>query len=500
MLIQAAVVAAIAGGVYVDPITTAGTIATIAFLYAYYAYTVYGWWEDEFSGHRLTRRDKKSPSNLIMPDVIPLEKNKETIMENSKYHEAYDEDSLLHDVKDMKVTRKENTIFRERAMRSGTLTPNKLRSKSRVGSVLGSLNMVEKAEEMDMDHIYVGYRDFLWAFTFIGPFSFLLHKRRTFMLQIRDFLARKGIIKMVPCDYAKECATLLLEQTQAINYYARRGNIAGFFFANFPYVDEDCEYCVADLFSCEVDLDTKKLVKARMDDMELTPKEALIVLWFHTISAQHVKLHAMANWGCNVDKSLDDVNPFLRQSSVVTVMYNYFGFTSFNTNFTAWEAAGLSSPGWTGNQKPLVQVFTHGIKNNVWQHAQIEDLVKYSEFVHFVVKTRSIFLAEFQKHKAIFPGVNGEALFVGTVLHSLDHTLMDWNLKDPLWLDVDCPKFGKMAEVGRIVKVGFVSDVPGLMFHKRFKGSGHPFYESVYEKAARINKKLADNMDTCIIK
>ena len=128
------------------------------------------------------------------------------------------------------------------------------------------------------------------------------------------------------------------------------------------------------------------------------------------------------------------------------------------------------------------------------------DLVKHSEFVNFVVLVRSIFFAELQKHKHLFPDVDGEAMFVGTILHSLDHTLSDWNLKDPLWLDVDNPRFGKMAEVGRIVKVGFVSDVPGIYFHKRFKGSGHPFYEAVYRKAAKINKKLADNMDTCIIK
>merc|ERR1719354_854844 len=65
---------------------------------------------------------------------------------------------------------------------------------------------------------------------------------------------------------------------------------------------------------------------------------------------------------------------------------------------------------------------------------------------------------------------------------------MDWNLEDPLWLDVDDPEFHHMAELGRIVKMGFVKDVPGLYFHKRFKGSGHPFYDIIYEKAAKINK------------
>ena len=89
---------------------------------------------------------------------------------------------------------------------------------------------------------------------------------------------------------------------------------------------------------------------------------------------------------------------------------------------------------------------------------------------------------------------------MGTVLHSLDHTLMEWNLDDPLWLDINDSKFGKMAEIGRIVRVGFVPDLPLLYFHKRFKNSGHPFYDAVYEKAAKVNKKLADNMDTCIVK
>jgi hypothetical protein len=38
------------------------------------------------------------------------------------------------------------------------------------------------------------------------------------------------------------------------------------------------------------------------------------------------------------------------------------------------------------------------------------------------------------------------------------------------------------------------------MFHKRFKGAKHPFYAGFYDKAARIDKKYADMMDTCIVK
>ena len=143
--------------------------------------------------------------------------------------------------------------------------------------------------------------------------------------------------------------------------------------------------------------------------------------------------------------------------------------------------------------------FDHGVRANICQHTQIDDLLKHSRLVNFVVKLQGSFMYDFAKHKDLFPGVHGKAMFEGTVLHSLDHTLvMDWNLEDLLRLDVNDPRFGIMVQIGRIVKVGFVKDVPLLYFHKRFKGSGHPFYEAVYRKAARIDKELADNVDTWV--
>ncbi len=253
---------------------------------------------------------------------------------------------------------------------------------------------------------------------------------------------------------------------------------------------------VADLFAIDIDLKSRKMIKCKMDDDQLNASEALILLWYNTISAQHVKLHALGNWGVNIGDDSKTINPVLHTNSLVTVIYNYFGFTSFPTFFDVWKRQGLLSKEWDPNA--LTQTFVHGVNENIWQHSQIVELVQHSDFINFVIKTRSIFHAEFAKYKHLFPGVNAEGLFTGTVLHSLDHALMEWNLEDPLWLDVDDPRYGKMAELGRIVRVGFVPEVPGYYFHRRFKGSGHPFYEAVYAKAVRINKKFADNMDTCI--
>ncbi|KAL7535915.1 hypothetical protein ACHAXR_006804 [Thalassiosira sp. AJA248-18] len=308
------------------------------------------------------------------------------------------------------------------------------------------------------------------------------------------------------CDYENLAAALCLEQTQAIHYYGRTGegsklgNTGAFFFTDFCYVDENCDFQIAKLFAAIIDLDTKRFVTAKLDGETLTAKETVILLWYNTIAAQHVKLHAMANWGVNLDDSLKEVNDFLRQNSVATVMYNFFGYSIFSKFIKTWVDQGLLSSGWASPHAPFIKSINHGIKENVWQHGHIQELSKYSRFVKFVVKARAIFLSEFQKHKHLFPGVDGEAMFVGTVLHSLDHTLMERNLKDALYLDTEDTRFGKMAEMGQVVRCGFVSDVDGLIFHKRFKNSGHPFYDAVYLKAAKIDKQLADHMDTCIIK
>ena len=412
------------------------------------------------------------------------------ILASAAKHEAFSTCELISDVQEQQKNWREN---------------NRLREKSKPIPHEGIMTGDEVAKELDMDHVYIRFLDFLWGYIFIGPMSYFLWKKGTFILSVRQYLVKKGWLKVEEPDLERLIGTLCLEQSQVINYFAKTknnsklGNVAGFFFADFPYIDNDFNYRVADLFAVDIDLDTKKFVKAKMDDQELTASETLILLWFNTIFAQHVKLHSMANWGINQHESIKETNPFLQQNSVVTAMYNFFGYTLFSNFLEIWENQGLLTKGWS-ETGCLIECMNHGINEGVGQHGNITDLVKHSRFVNFSVKVRSIFLKEFARHKHLFPGIDGEAFFVGTVLHSLDHTLMEWNMVDPLWLDVNDKKFGRMAELGRIVRVGFVEDVPFLYFNKRFSGSKHPFYKSVYEKAAKIDKDLADNMDTCIIK
>ena len=320
-------------------------------------------------------------------------------MSNSEKHAAFSECELIADVKEKQKNWRENAIVRERA---------------KAVPFLGAMDGERKAEELNMDHVYIRYLDFLWGFIFIGPNSYYLWLKGTLIMKFRIFMIKKGWMKMTPNDDIEGLiATFCLEQTQVINYFAKTkkdselGNIAGFFFADFPYVDNDLNYKVADLFAVDIDLDTKKFVKAKLNDTDLTASDTFILLWFNTIAAQHVKLHAMANWGLNDHPSLKETNPFLRRNSVITTIYNYFGYTSFSTFLDTWDKQGLLSTGW-GETGALIKCFNHGIKDGIGQHGNIIDLVPYSRFVNFVVKVRMVFMDQFAKHKHLFPGVDGE--------------------------------------------------------------------------------------------
>ena len=75
----------------------------------------------------------------------------------------------------------------------------------------------------------------------------------------------------------------------------------------------------------------------------------------------------------------------------------------------------------------------------------------------------------FSNYKNDFNGIDGHALFIGTVMHSLDHYLMAKHA-DPLMFDVNCEKYGKMNEVLRFVRSSFVEKPPGLFFKHMYKG------------------------------
>ena len=80
---------------------------------------------------------------------------------------------------------------------------------------------------------------------------------------------------------------------------------------------------------------------AKLDGQELTASQTIILLFFYTISANHVKIHSLANWGVNVEPEQEVNDPFHARNSLITTMYNYMGYSGFTQLFPLWKSLGL---------------------------------------------------------------------------------------------------------------------------------------------------------------
>ena len=126
-------------------------------------------------------------------------------------------------------------------------------------------------------------------------------------------------------------------------YYTKTvsGTRARFCYPQFCIIDKDGMFVIKDLFAIDIDLESRRMVKAELDDEELTAPQAAILLFFNGISAHHVKIHSFANWGVNVEPEQEINDPFHSRNSIITVMYNYMGYTAFVCFFPFWKMLGL---------------------------------------------------------------------------------------------------------------------------------------------------------------
>jgi len=433
-------------------------------------------WKREFAS-RLSRSDKKSRSHKLPP--FPR-----NVLRRRGMHQR---------IKRM-ISHGNDIIERSERLKGQFQQPSE-----------SPTSMSRRAKELDMDHQRVDFIDFVWAYYFIVPNAVWLWVSGILCLKVRELLRRVVCWRLgvrdpsVSVDPRRLVGQLMLEGTQLVYFngkFRKDGKeVATFMWPDFPMVDANGKFKTAKMFRVDIDLESKCLEKAELDDEPLAARDALILVWFHTIFANHVKIHSYANWASSPHDY--STSAFQRRMSVATVMYNYFGHTVFPDLISFWNKIGLFS-----DFIEITGVIEKGISNGIPNYAGIDELMPYSELARFMVPLRKHFHRVFAEHKDQFPHIDAQSFFVGTIGHSLDHTMMGWNLPDALYLDTDrCdPRFRKMAELGRVVRVGFVDDLPYLMFNKNYHNSPDKFYQRVYQGAAKLNKRLADHMDCCIIK
>jgi len=351
----------------------------------------------------------------------------------------------------------------------------------------------EAPGKLNMDHVELTCIQFMSAYIMIVPSVLMCQVFNLVKLAIRKWLHGKGLLLPKPCDYEIAVGKMCLETMHAIHYLTKKPDehVAVFAFDTLPYPVKN-EIKIAQLFTIDIDLDSKRMVKAMLDERKLTASETFSFLCFLLPFHEHPKVHALANWGVNTLSK----DSYVRWNSCVTVMYNYFGFTTFTQATQAWQDLGV-----IGVECQIVQdILELGVQEGIPPHARVVELRQYSSFVNFIVGVRNGFLNEFSKRKDDLTKIDGEGLFGGTVLHSLDHQMFETTVEDPLWIDHTHEEFGQLAAIAQVARVGFSTDLPLLPFNRKFSNAPHSFYQTVYRTAYRINPWFADRMDTCIIK
>ena len=441
------------------------------------------WWND-FSW-RFPRFSDKSPSNGLLPALreLPFARRRSSrkVMVAPLVEEGEEtaQGATKNDAPDEHRKEEEASIRRR----------------------LGSFRR-NRSKVLNMDHIFLSFTSFCAAHVLVYPWVIAYAGYGLALLSLRVFLFRGGWVQPKKHDPAEVAAKIILEQPMVIFYRGLRseehgGGIAIFCWDNISYFsnlgdEKEGNLVLARKLTVEVDLKRKRVVTGNLDGEMLTPPQLIILLHWVVIQS-HVAVHGMANWAVNLEAKNSEV----RWYGTVTVAYNYFGYNGFGPGEPWYRFFGLLSPGNT--LKAVGKFFRHGAQESVPAHADVVELMAHSELVTFVEKLRTPFLRAFSRYKDTdFAGCDGEALFVGTVIHSLDHSQMVEAVTDPLWHDVDDPKFGYTAEIIRISHVAFSDDLPFLLFNKSFRNAKHPFYQEVYKAARKINPKLADKLDTCI--
>merc|ERR1712137_210596 len=323
-------------------------------------------------------------------------------------------------------------------------------------------------------------------------------------LTARAWLIRHKLIKRPHVDHGRKVAEFMMETALAMYFHrfvsaGGAGKMHGeFFVPKLPWITDYREYRQDD-FHLVLDLEEKRFVSANLGGMKLSAADALIIVTAFSYSCAHATIHDMANWGVNPEGE----HPFLRLMSEITVYYNYLGSESFprlavffgNLGFYNWIHKSVRC----GDKQVNGFACLVSTRPPVCQHAQVAMLSKYSEFVNFIIKVRRKFLSEFNMFHKDFVGCDAEACFVGSVMHSLDHTQMAHIISDGLMCTSDTGGFQYMQEISQSVRFTAVDDIP-VLFPKSFKDSPHPFHQHIYEYAKNINERLARKMDCCIVK
>lgn len=214
----------------------------------------------------------------------------------------------------------------------------------------------------------------------------------------------------------------------------------------------------------------------------------------HTHVFIHPQMHAYANWA--VDPTDKTKSEYFRKMSIVTVAYNHAGFSSGPVVLDK-----VLSP---SHGDVLRGIFSESMKSSVGEHAMVRSLAKHSKVVRFITLLRPMFFRLFVRYRSEIPAnVSAEAYFLGTVIHSIDHSMIVKHIQPRMLASLNVsPCYNASWEMVKVFRNFAVDDLPETLmcFERFFKDSPECFHREVYRAAYKIDPDLADLMQTSIVK
>ena len=356
-----------------------------------------------------------------------------------------------------------------------------------------------RAEHLSMDHIYLSFFDYHWCSWFLMPSIFslwLVGGPRTggafgiLKMRLGEWL---GLIKKDSHETAEKTLFNLVLNTSLAAWIADIKEqddgsvISKLLVPNATHVFTDMTVTSGD-FQLTIDLTKRKINKAYFDGETLELNDAVTMAFIVLVSHTHPVLHSFANWGINPDAG----DHFIRRMAICTIAYNNLGMERVPRVYEAMRKIGLTKY----TTSDVMRLILHQGPHTVPPHTHLLRLQKYSKFVKFVLQVRSYFLSEFLSFQEDFQGIDGEAFFIGTVMHSIDHLSVASQVNINNFMGSD--EFVADRDIATITLSCFVDRPSFRLFECRFSHAPHPFFRKVYKFASKIDQGLADMMECTI--
>jgi len=356
----------------------------------------------------------------------------------------------------------------------------------------------ERATEIGkMDHHYLGFIDFLWCSWWVTLRLQLYVFRMYIQKRVQNYF---GFVqeKCLSTDNEQMVLDAVLNLPTLATWLCNLkkdadGNITCCFIApNAAHINKDKGVTAGD-FDMHLDITNRKVLSATYCEKTIDLDEASALLVDIWLAQSHTILHAYGNWGVNIDAP----NPFIRRMSVVTIKLNSVGalYFEFVDNLAKIGMANYCN----GENTAILAANGTGIYT-VPKHTVLLELQDHSPIIEFIVKVRGFFMKQFVKHQEDFPGIDGEALFVCTVIHSLDHWEAKKHLKT-VFMKKDDSEFSgdkEWASLAIDFAAEYTDDAKYNWFENRFSHAPHAFYNDVYRFAAGINQEFAEQLQACM--